>query len=219
MKKSFLLLFIFFIFLSTYNPNFEKTSFSKFNIKKIVVENSEIVDKNFIKQKLSFLYDQNLFFLNINNIQKEIQTESFIESFVIKKIYPNTLKLILEEKKPIAILIENKKKYFVSDKGELIKFKEFKKFKNLPTILNGSDDFYLIYQNLKNINFPLEMIKSYHYFESGRWDLIISKNKIIKLPIKNYQKSLKNFMKLKKNKEFYKYNLFDYRIEEQVILN
>ena len=115
-------------------------------------------------------------------------------------------------------MIENKKKYFVSDKGELIKFKEFKKFKNLPTILNGSDDFYLIYQNLKNINFPLEMIKSYHYFES-RWDLIISKNKIIKLPIKNYQKSLKNFMKLKKNKEFYKYNLFDYRIEEQVILN
>ena len=219
MKKSFLLLFIFFIFLSTYNPNFEKTSFSKFNIKRIVVENSEIVDKNFIKQKLSFLYDQNLFFLNINNIQKEIQTESFIESFVIKKIYPNTLKLILEEKKPIAILIENKKKYFVSDKGELIKFKEFQKFKNLPTILNGSDDFYLIYQNLKNINFPLEMIKSYHYFESGRWDLIISKNKIIKLPIKNYQKSLKNFMKLKKNKEFYKYNLFDYRIEEQVILN
>ena len=52
------------------------------------------------------------------------------------------------------------------------------------------------------------MIKSYHYFESGRWDLIISENKIIKLPIKNYQKSLKNFMKLKKNKEFYKYNLF-----------
>ena len=63
MKKSFLLLFIFFIFLSTYNPNFEITSFSKFNIKKIVVENSEIVDKNFIKKKLSFLYDQNLFFL------------------------------------------------------------------------------------------------------------------------------------------------------------
>ncbi len=219
MKKSFLLLFIFFIFLSTYNPNFEKTSFSKFNIKRIVVENSEIVDKNFIKQKLSFLYDQNLFFLNINNIQKEIQTESFVESFVIKKIYPNTLKLILEEKKPIAILIENKKKYFVSDKGELIKFKELQKFKNLPTILNGGDDFYLIYQNLKNINFPLEMIKSYHYFESGRWDLIISENKIIKLPIKNYQKSLKNFMKLKQNKEFYKYNLFDYRIEEQVILN
>ena len=219
MKKSFLLLFIFFIFLSTYNPNFEKTSFSKFNIKRIVVENSEIVDKNFIKQKLSFLYDQNLFFLNINNIQKEIQTESFVESFVIKKIYPNTLKLILEEKKPIAILIENKKKYFVSDKGELIKFKELQKFKNLPTILNGGDDFYLIYQNLKNINFPLEMIKSYHYFESGRWDLIISENKIIKLPIKNYQKSLKNFMRLKQNKEFYKYNLFDYRIEEQVILN
>ena len=33
---------------------------------------------------------------------------SFIDSFNIKKIYPNTLKIEIFEKKPIAILINKK---------------------------------------------------------------------------------------------------------------
>ena len=37
--------------------------------------------------------------------------ESFIESFNIKKKYPNTLKIKIYEKKPIAILLKNQNKF------------------------------------------------------------------------------------------------------------
>ena len=53
-------------------------------------------------------------------------------------------------------------------------------------------------QNLKKINFPLELIKKYYFYESKRWDLETYEKKVIKLPTKNYIKSLENFMNLRK---------------------
>ena len=41
---------------------------------------------------------------------------------------------------------------------------------------------------------------------------------LIKLPSKNYRDSLKNFMKIRINKNFEKYNTFDYRLNNQLIL-
>ena len=39
-------------------------------------------------------------------------------------------------------------------------------------------------------------IKSFYYFESGRWDLLMQSDKVIKLPEKNYLSGLENFMLL-----------------------
>ena len=58
----------------------------------------------------------------------------------------------------------------------------------------------------------------YHLFESNRWDLTLNNKKLIKLPNKNYNKKLKNFIKIMKNRNFDKYNIFDYRLKNQIIL-
>ena len=42
--------------------------------------------------------------------------------------------------------------------------------------------------------------------------------KILKLPEKNYKKSLINFMNIKENTNFEKYKIFDYRLNNQLIL-
>ena len=120
MKKSLLGLIILFVLLTTYTPKFNFTINSNFYIQKIEIEDNEIVDTDKIKKKLNFLYRENLFFLNIKDIEKNLLSESFIESFSIKKIYPNTLRLIIVEKKPIAILQNKKKRFYISDKGNLI---------------------------------------------------------------------------------------------------
>ena len=51
----------------------------------------------------------------------------------------------------------------------------------------------ILLENLKKNNFPFGIIKKIYYFESKRWDIVTEKNQTIKLPIKNYTKSLKNF--------------------------
>jgi len=170
-------------------------------------------------KKISFLYKENLFFLNIKDIEKNLKSETFIESFSIKKIYPNTLKLIIVEKKPIAILQNKKKKFYISNKGNLINFTDIKIYNDLPTVFGNGVTFYSLYQDLQNIRFPLETIKSFYFFESGRWDLVMHDDKVIKLPIKNYLSSLKNFMLSKANSNFNNYKIFDYRIKDQLILN
>ena len=59
---------------------------------------------------------------------------------------------------------------------------ELKDFKNLPVVFGKKENFRIFYQNLKKINFPLNLIKSYYFFESNRWDLETYEKKIIKLP-------------------------------------
>jgi len=219
MKKTIFGLFVLFIILTSYNPKFDLKINSNLNINKIIIENNSILKDQTLKEKLSFLYDENLFFLNLFEIKERLNNESFIESFRIKKIYPSTIKLIIDEKIPIAIVLNKKKKFYISNKGDLIKFTDIEKYNNLPTVFGGKKNFYSLYSNLENIKFPLVTIKSFYYFESGRWDLILNDNKTIKLPVNNYLSSLKNFINSKDNINFYKYKIFDYRIKDQLILN
>ena len=219
MKKSLFGLIALFILLTTYTPRFNFILNSNLHIQKIKIENNSIVEADKIKKKLSFLYEENLFFLNIKDIKKNLKSETFIESFSIKKIYPNTLKLIIVEKKPIAILQNKKKKFYISNKGDFINFKDVEGYNDLPTVFGNGKSFYSLYQDLQNIRFPLETIKSFYFFESGRWDLVMHDDKVIKLPIKNYLSSLKNFMLSKTNSNFNNYKIFDYRIKDQLILN
>ena len=219
MKKSLLGLVIIFILLTTYTPKFNFIISSNLYIKKIKIENNSIIRSDKIKKKLSFLYRENLFFLNIRDIEKNLKSETFIESFSIKKIYPNTLKLIIVEKKPIAILHNKKKKLYISNKGNLINFVDIKVYNDLPTVFGNGERFYSLYQDLQNLRFPLEKIKSFYFFESGRWDLVMYDDKVIKLPTSDYLSSLKNFMLSKTNSNFDSYKIFDYRIKGQLILN
>ena len=71
---------------------------------------------------------------------------------------------------------------------------------------------------MKSIDFPIDQIKTFFLFESKRWDIVTKTNQTIKLPIKNYRESLKNFMEIKEQVNFEKYKIFDYRIVDQLIL-
>tara|TARA_B100000780_G_C20747992_1_gene297151 strand:+ start:313 stop:537 length:225 start_codon:yes stop_codon:yes gene_type:complete len=73
--------------------------------------------------------------------------------------------------------------------------------------------------DLQYIKFPIDKIKSFYFFDSGRWDLIFHNDKLVKLPIKNYLQSLKNFMNAENDSNFNNYKIFDYRIKNQLILN
>ena len=172
MKKRFIIALILLVLFSTYKIQDSLKFRFNHNIKNISVENNSILNDGTITEKLSFLYETNLFFLSKKNINSKLSEIDLIESYEIKKIYPDRIKIKIFEKKPIAILQNKKEKNYYTTNGDVINFFESEKFRNLPVVFSNKDNFKKFYQNLEKINFPFNEIKACYFFESNRWDLI-----------------------------------------------
>lgn len=217
MKKKLLISLVLLVLLSTITFP-QKIFFSKFNLKEIIIENNLLIKDEEIKKLLVSIYNRNLIFLDYEEIENLLMQNTFIESYRIKKKYPSTLQIKIFEKEPIAILFNKKKKFYLSKKIELIKFTNNKDYQDLPYVFGNKKEFKIFYEELTEINFPIEIIKRFTLFKTKRWDLLTIDDKLIKLPSKNYVKSLENYIKLIKNNELKKYKTFDFRINNQLIL-
>ena len=217
MKKRIIIALILLISLTTITSD-QKIIFSIFALKKITIENNSLLKENDIKKSLEPIYDKNLLQLNNKEIKKILLQNSLIDSFKIKKKYPNTLEIEIFEKKPIAILFDKKQKFYISEKIDLIDYNMLNIDNNLPYVLGNKDDFKIFYDNLRKIKFPFNSVKKYILYENNRWDLETLNNKTIKLSPQNYKDNLEHYLNLINKKEFKKYNLYDFRIKNQLIL-
>lgn len=190
----------------------------KFNLKEIIIKNNFLIKDQEIRKSLTPIYNKNLIFLKNIEIKEILMKNSFIEGFKIQKKYPQTIIIEVFEKKPIGVLIDKKKKFYISEKIDLIEFKDLQNFKNLPLVFGDIKDFKEIHNIFKKLKFPLEHISKFFLLETNRWDLKTRNNITIRLPATNYEKSLKNYLNLMKNNNIKKYRIFDYRINGQLIL-
>ena len=207
-----------FILFSTFISQ-NKFTINQFAIKEIKIENNKILEDRELINIFSFLYNKNIIFLSSYEIKKRINKKSFIEKFEIKRVFPDKLIIKVFEKEPIAVFKDQKKKkFYLGKKIDLIEFRKIQKYENLPTVGGELNSFKILYGNLIKINFPTEKILSYRYFKVNRWDIEMINKKIIKLPEKNYTESLTNFMRIKDKSNFEKYKIFDYRLNNQLVL-
>ena len=206
--------------LTTFNPSNFYSGLQFFKIKKIEVKNIVILDS--IKIKNLFIeefYESNLLILNKEKIDKILRENELIEYIEFRKIYPSKLVVKIFEKKTIAIINYKQNKFFLTNNGEEIEFFRNPSLEKLPNIFGKQKNFLEIYSALQELDFPISKIKSFYYFDIGRWDIMLKNKKVIKLPVKNFTSSLKNFLDLSKENNFEKYSIFDYRIKDQLILN
>jgi len=217
MKKRIAFSLLFLILFTTITKQ-HKTIISRFNVENINIENNFLLEDEEIKKLLASFYNKNIIFLDYKEIEKKLMQNSFIDSFKVKKKYPNTIKIEVFEKKPLAILQNKKDKFYISEKIDLIQFKSFDNFNDLPFVIGNSEDFKILYDNLTKINFPTNLIRKYVFYETNRWDLETKDKDIIKLPPKDYIKSLKNYLEIKDKSNFEKYKIYDYRISNQIII-
>jgi len=217
MKNRFIIGATLIILLTTFisEKNF---TIKNLTINEIRFENNKIVSNEELIKDLSFLYNKNIIFLNTLEIKKKLNKNGFIESLQVKKVYPNKLVIKIFEKQPIAIIFHENKKFFLGKKFELIKYKKIFKYENLAVINGDEKSFKKLFINLKKTKFPSDLVKKYELQKAGRWNIELIDGRLIKLPINNYKKSLKNFLKIKADRNFEKYKIFDYRLNDQLIL-
>ena len=208
------------IILTTFNPNNLNIGFNLFKINKIEIKNLKVLDKKKIKNLFDKEFSEsNLLVLDKKKIDKIASDNALIDYIEFRKIYPSKLQVIIYEKETIAIINYKQNKFYLTKDGEEIEYFKNAILENLPNIFGKQKNFLEIYTTMIQLNFPISKIKSFYYFEIGRWDIILESDKIIKLPVENFITSIDNFMKLYQKIDYEKYSIFDYRIKDQLILN
>ncbi len=226
MNKTYKIITLIFIFIlfSSYNPNDlnsntgEKKNF--FLIKKIIINNTQLVKKSVIQERLNVMYKKNIFLIKRKYIQESLQKIDFLEKIEVKKKYPDTIIVSVIETKPIATIYKNQKKYFLDTSSNLIPFSEIKDIKNLPNVFGEGSQKHLVnfVKKLEKNNFPINKIKSFSYFPIGRWDLQFENNKIIKFPYNLSDILIVKISKLLNDEDFKNYNIIDLRVDGKIIV-
>ena len=216
--KLYFLIFIFFIF-STYSSNSNRESLSFFfPVKEILIENNIATNLPKLKSELNILKNTSLFYRKEKKIFKIINKHDFISNIQLKKKYPNTLKITIIEKIPVATQTIGRKKFYITKDNEKINFIDLKIYSNLPIIFGKYKNFDIFYNDLETNNFKVNEIKAFYYFDVGRWDIVLKNEKAIKFPEKDYLNLLPKINLMLRNNNFSKYKVFDFRIQDQLIL-
>ena len=174
------------------------------------LNNLEVIglsEKNNLKvyQSLKFLLTKNIFFINKNEFENILKKNNLVESFYIKKIYPNLIKIKIEQTKLLAITNKKNKKFFIGSNGKLIPVSQVElSYNELPFVYSKSNyiDFIRLKKIIDESEFQFKQIKSFYYFPSNRWDIKTKDGFLIKLPEKNIAESLKFATLIKMNEKF-----------------
>ena len=226
MKKLYriIILLAAFIFLTTYSPNefnvFPKKKNLFFKIQNIKIINNHLIDENKIIEKLTEIYEKNILFIERNDIERSLKSIEFLEKIEIKKKYPNTIIIKVYETKPIAILFKKNHKYLLDSSSNLITFNDNLLIDDFPSVFGdgAEQDFINFYNQLENNNFPKQRVKSFYYFQIGRWDLQLLNNQIIKFPANKITEAIQQSVALLVHRDFENYNIIDLRIHGKIVV-
>ena len=196
-RTKFLILIGLLIFLYLINTQINVMYSTKFEfINKLLIENGffiknvDIKGINHLNQKdilktINYYNKKNIFNVNLKNIYNEIKQNTWVEEVSIKKIYPNTLKIDLIEKEPIAIWQNKSAYHLITKNGEIILEANLNNFKKHLPIIIGKNAHKNVYSILQILNIDKNLTKniwSLTFVNERKWDIHFNQGLTIRLP-------------------------------------
>ena len=224
--KKFILIILFlfltiFYFLSKTNNLLNKSKFDFFNqilinsgftIKNIEVLGANHLDKDDIIKIVKTYNNVNIFKVNVKDIYRKIKNNTWIKKASIQVIYPNTIKILLTEKEPIAIWQNRYGNNLITKTGDVILEKNLEDFKvYLPIIIgdNANKNIHSILNIFSANKDFLKNIWSLTFVNERRWDIHFNQGLTIRLPSKNVRKAWEKVVHLDQN-----YNILSLSLTE-----
>ena len=213
-KKKKIYFYIFFLILLSTPLNLKYNSFIKEIFK---IKNIKVIPNELVFEEVYNLLNQNIFKLNNSNLKNFLNKYTHLKSIEIKKIYPDTLEVLITKSSPIAIIDNQITFTYLGDNGKV--FKDNIEYNSIP-ILKGELDIAgaIVVLNLLDKSFyKLEDIKEIIFFPTKRINIILNDNKILKFPIyidlKYINKTYDFLQSIKTGKQ-----VIDFRILGKIIL-
>jgi len=220
-KKYFLFLFLNIFFLSSINSQlFIEKKQSFYNLKSIEVLGLEKSLNLEIEQNLNFLINTNIFFIDKQILNNQLNKYSFIENYSIFKFYPSKIILKLKHTNFLARTIKNNEIFLIGSNSKFINIKKFNNFYHLPIVFGNfnAEEFLLFKKIINNSDLNYNNIKEIFFYPSRRIDIKTKDNITIKFPIKDIKKAMNIASKIINNEKFNN-NIIDLRVPNQIILS
>ena len=216
-KKIFIYIF-FFVFLGTIN-NHTILNSNTFRIKNFQIIGLENNYKKELENNLINITKFNIFFVNKELLKSVLSSNSLIETFQVSKIYPSSLDIKIKKTNFLARLNINGDIFLIGSNGKLTKDSFLSDSKKLPFIFGNPkvEEFLKIVFIINKSDFRYENIKNLFFYKSGRVDLELKDNILIKLPLDDLENTFKIISHLIANNQLNK-KIIDARISNQIIM-
>ena len=216
-KKIFIYLF-FFIFLGTINNHTIFNSYP-FKIKNFQILGLENNYKTELENNLLNRTKFNIFFANKDYLKSILNSNTLIETFQVFKIYPSSLNIKIKKTNFLARLNINGDIFLIGSNGKFTKDYFLSDSEKLPFIFGNPkvEEFLKIFFLINKSDFKYENIKNFFFYKSGRIDLELKDNILIKLPLDDLENILEKIFQLISNNRLNK-TIIDARVPNQIIL-
>ena len=203
------------VFLTSIN-NYNLFSKKLFNISHIEVNGFSDKKNTLIKDEIRNTIDKNIFFVEKKNFKKLIDRND-TKDLLIKKIYPNKLIINFIPAKPICIILFKDDKIILGDNGKKLNIKTTKK--KLP-VVSGSeniDNIFKVVNLLRLSKLDYDKINKIILFKSGRFDINLESELLIRFPIKYTEEIINHSNRLLNDKKFINSKVIDLRLKNRII--
>tara|TARA_Y100000590_G_scaffold87916_1_gene98677 strand:- start:1171 stop:1866 length:696 start_codon:yes stop_codon:yes gene_type:complete len=222
-KKIKILFFIFLLifFSSINNKLFMEKKNSMMKINEIKISGLSDDEKTNLIQQLKEIFFKNIFLISQKNFTNILNKNNLIQSFSVKKKYPNSILINIKKADFLAITNIKNKKYLVGSNGKLIDYHSINNHeKKLPFIFGKVDysDFIYFKKIVDKSEFNYENITSLYHFPNNRWDVKTKNGILIKLPEENFFNALNFANKVIYNNKFNANKVIDLRISNHMII-
>jgi len=172
-----------------------------FQIKNIDITGNDFIEtKNILNSIQTLVDNKNLFNTEVEEIKNILNRNKFINNVKIYSLLPSTIKIDIMEKKPIALINNNNKNYFIDDNSNIIEadVKSINYFVNTPIITSNNNNIdnnlskkivMSIYKHNEEIYNQLNEL----IYEDSFISLIFNNHTKVKINKNNYTKDLMKF--------------------------
>ena len=183
-----------------------------FKIKNILISGTHNLSQDYLRNIINTQNHINILNVNLHTIYNKIIQNSWVEETYVERILPDTIKIKVLEKKPIAIWQNHKGNKLITINGDVISHANVNKFKNRFPIIKGKKSKENISTILKILETDKNFVKniwSLTFINQRRWDLHFNQGLIVRLPSQDVIKAWQKIIKLQTN-----YNILNLRLTE-----
>ena len=214
-KFRFIAYLIIILFLTTTN-NYNFNNKKIFYVKQIDINGFSEKKNLLIRDEIQNIIGKNIILLKKNDFYK-IMNRNDTNDLIIKKIYPNKLTINFIPAEPVCVILFENYKIILGDNGKTLELVTIDQ--KLPNVYGS--------KNIRNIfkvanllilsNIDYYKIDKIIFFKSGRFDISLDNEILIKYPIKYSKKIINYSSELLNDKKFINSKIIDLRINDKII--